>query len=122
MKKLLLILALLVSCLGIAQEKDNYKNAVTSFQNHYNNGDVTSIFNMFDNNFKQVLTLEKTKAYFTKEVNMEALGKIKSIEYKDTVRSGNNYTITFDKGVYNGYFLLGTDNKFEFIQLDLAKK
>ncbi|WP_084553701.1 DUF3887 domain-containing protein [Olleya marilimosa] len=122
MKKLLLILALLISTIGIAQEKDNYKNAVTSFQNHYNNGDVTSIFNMFDNNFKQVLTLEKTKAYFTQEVNMEALGKIKSIEYKDTVRTGNNYTITFDKGIYNGYFLLGTDNKFALIQLDLAKK
>lgn len=122
MKKLLLILVFLVSSIGIAQENDNYKKAVASFQNHFNNGDVTGIFNMFDDNFKQVLTLEKAKAYFKDEVSMDALGKIETIEYKDTVRTGNNYTITFEKGVYNAYFFLGSDNKFEFIQLNSAKK
>ncbi len=122
MKKLLLILTLLITSIGFAQEQAIYKQVVSEFQNNYNEGNIVSIFNMFNDDFKKVLTLEKTKAFFKEEVNREALGKIKSIDYTDTVRSGHNYIINFENGIYNAYFMVGTDNKLEFFQVNSIKK
>ncbi|WGD33513.1 DUF3887 domain-containing protein [Olleya sp. YS] len=118
MKKLLIIIMFLSVSFGFAQEQDSYKTIVSTFQKHFNNGDVVGIYNMFDDNFKQVLTLEKTKAYFKDRINMEALGKIKSIEYKDTVRTAHNYTVTFENGVYNAFFMIGEGNKLQSFQMD----
>ncbi|QCE40776.1 hypothetical protein [Psychroserpens sp. NJDZ02] len=118
MKKILLILSLLISSIGIAQDSDNYKQAASSFQNHYNNGDVVGLFNMFDDDFKKVSTLEKTKTFFKNEVNMSALGKIKAMEYINTFKEGNNYIVNFENGVYNLYIKVGTDNKLEFFKMN----
>ncbi|AXO81096.1 DUF3887 domain-containing protein [Olleya aquimaris] len=118
MKKILFILALLVSTIGFAQESQTSKTIASTFQKHYNNGDVDGIYSMFNSDFKKVLTLEKTKAYFKDQLKMNALGKMKSIEYVDTVRSGNNYTMVFENGVYNAYFKAGTDNKLEFLEIN----
>ncbi len=118
MKKLLLILAFLTFSFGFAQEQDAYSKIASNFQNHYNNGDVENVFNMFDDNFKQVLTLEKTKAYFNTQVNAEALGKIKTIEYLNSIRTAHNYKVTFENGIYNAFFMLGDNGKLKSFQMD----
>ena len=118
MKKLLIVITFLSVSFGFAQEQDSYKTVASTFQKYFNNGDVEGIYNMFDENFKQVLTLEKTKAYFNDHINMDALGKIKSIVYKDTVRTAHNYTVTFENGVYNAFFMLGDGNKLQSFQMD----
>ncbi|WP_397363764.1 DUF3887 domain-containing protein [Olleya sp. R77988] len=122
MKKIFLVLAFLSISFGVAQEKENYSKVASTFESNYNNGDIDGIFNMFDNNFKQVLTLEKTKTYFKEQINMEALGKIKSIAYKDTVRTAHNYTVTFENGVYNAFFMLSDGNKLESFQMNPISK
>jgi hypothetical protein len=73
---------------------------------------------MFDDDFKKVSTLEKTKMFFKDEVDMSALGKIESMEYVNTVRKGNNYIVNFENGVYNLYLMLGADNKLEFFEMN----
>ncbi|MGB6267897.1 MAG: DUF3887 domain-containing protein [Olleya sp.] len=118
MKKLLLILVLLITSIGFAQENQDYKKIAKYFTYYYNSGDIEGLHNMFDDNFKQVLTIEKTKAYFKEQVNMDALGKIKSIKYTDTVRTAHNYTVTFENGVYNAFFMLGDDNKLQSFQMN----
>ena len=61
MKKVLFILALLITTIGFSQSNDSYKTIASSFQKHFDNGDVDSIYNMFNEDFKKVLTLEKNK-------------------------------------------------------------
>ena len=118
MKNILLIIAFVSFSFGFSQtEKANYKTVVSEFQYNYNNGDVVSIYNMFNANFQKTLTLEKTKTFFKTNINADALGKIRAIELKEVIRTGHNYKITFENGVGKAFFLLDDNNKISGLQM-----
>lgn len=119
MKKIVLVIITVLSfSLGFAQtEKANYKKVVSEFKNSYNNGDVESIYKLFNANFQKTLTLEKTKAFFKTNINVEALGKIKAIELKEIIRTGHNYNIIYENGVGEAFFLLDDTNKISGLQM-----
>lgn len=117
MKKHLLILALLCFSLAFSQtEKSNYKKTAETFKQHYNNGDILSIQNMFDANMKQVSPLERTKVFF-KNLESKNLGEIKTITLKNTLRGAHTYTMQFENGECEVYFLLDNQNKVSGFQM-----
>ena len=118
-KGLLIIVALLSFSVGFSQdtEKTNYKNTVDAFTMHYNDGNYKAIFNMFDDNFKKTFTLDKVKTYFKDEINAETLGKIESRELKNIIRTGHTYTITFENGTAEAFFLLDDANQIKGFQM-----
>ncbi|MEJ6791207.1 MAG: DUF3887 domain-containing protein [Lacinutrix sp.] len=114
----LLVVAILSFSLSFAQtEKANYKEAVSSFQENYNNGDFEGIYNMLNTNFQKILTLEKTKLFFKTNINAEALGKIKAVELKEIIRTGHSYKVSFENGVGEAFFLLDDNNKISGLQM-----
>ncbi|AUC82630.1 DUF3887 domain-containing protein [Lacinutrix sp. Bg11-31] len=123
MKKIILIIVAVLSfSLGFSQtEKANYKTVVSGFQTNYNNGDFESVYNMFNANFQKTLTLEKTKSFFKTNINAEALGKIKSVELKEIIRTGHNYKVIFENGVGEAFFLLDKNNKIGGLQMYSSK-
>ena len=122
-KNVLIIIAVLSFSLGFAQtEKANYKKVVLDFQTNYNNGDFEGVYNMLNANFQKTLTLEKTKEFFKINVNAEALGKIKAVELKEIIRTGHSYSVTFENGVGEAFFLLDDTNKISGLQMYPPKK
>ena len=122
-KNVLIIIAVLSFSLGFAQtEKANYKKVVSDFQTNYNNGDFEGVYNMLNANFQKTLTLEKTKEFFKINVNAEALGKIKAVELKEIIRTGHSYSVTFENGVGEAFFLLDDTNKISGLQMYPSKK
>jgi len=119
MKKIvLIIIAVLSFSFGFAQtEKANYKTVISEFQTNYNNGDFEGVYNMLNANFQKTLTLDKTKSFFKTNVNAEALGKIKSVELKEIIRTGHNYKVTYENGVGEAFFLLDENNKISGFQI-----
>ncbi|WP_452220200.1 DUF3887 domain-containing protein [Lacinutrix salivirga] len=118
MKKYILIFALLCFTFSFAQtEKANYKKVAETFKQHYNNGDVVSIQNMFDANMQQVSPLERTKAFFKKTIKAETLGAITSITLKTVQRGAHTYTMQFENGVCEVFFLLDNQNKVSGFQM-----
>ena len=117
-KVVLIIVAVLSISLGFAQtEKANYKTVVSNFQTNYNNGDFEAIHKMFNANFKNTLTLEKTKSFFKTNINTEVLGKIKTLKLKEIIRTGHSYKVTFENGVGEAFFLLDDNNKISGLQM-----
>ncbi|WP_304142439.1 DUF3887 domain-containing protein [Mesoflavibacter zeaxanthinifaciens] len=118
-KGIVLIVAMLSFAIGFSQgtEKTNYKTTVDVFTKHYNNDNYRAIYNMLDDNFKKTFTLEKVNTFFKNEINAEALGKIKSRELKDIVRTGHTYIVTFENGTGEAFFLLDEENKIKGFQL-----
>ena len=122
-KNVLIIIAVLSFSLGFAQtEKANYKKVVSDFQTNYNNGDFEGVYNMLNANFQKTLTIEKTKEFFKINVNAEALGKIKAVELKEIIRTGHSYSVTFENGVGEAFFLLDDTNKISGLQMYPPKK
>lgn len=122
-KTVLLVVAILSFSLSFAQtEKTNYKEVVSEFQTNYNNGDFENIFNMLNANFQNTFTLEKTKKYFKTTINAEVLGKIKTVELKEIIRTGHSYKVNFENGVGEAFFLLDENNKISGLQMYPPKK
>ena len=122
-KAIVLIVAILSFSVGFAQtEKANYKKVVSEFQENYNQQDYKAIYNMLNANFQKTLTLEKTKTFFKTNVNAEALGKINTVELKEIVRKGHNYSLTFENGAGEVFFLLDENNKISGLQMYPEKK
>jgi len=120
MKKLVIVIITVLSfSFGFAQtEQANYKKVVSEFQYNYNNGDIVSIYEMFNANFQKTLTLEKTKAFFKTNINRKVLGNIKSFELKEIVRTGHNYNVMFANGREGtAFFLLDDNNKIKGLQM-----
>ena len=116
---LLIIITLLTFSIGLSQEveKANYKTTVNTFTSHYNKGNYQAIYNMFDANFKQVFTLDKVKTFFKEEINADALGKIEERTLNSIVRTGHNYTFTFENGTCTAFFLLDEANQIKGFQM-----
>jgi len=124
MKRIAVLIIVIFSfTFGFAQtEKANYKKVATEFQHNYNNGDIVSIFNMFNDNYKKVLNLEKTKAFFKETINAESMGNIKSMTLTKIERTGHTYNIEFENGISNTFFLLDDNNKIKGFLMYPPKK
>jgi len=115
---LFLLIALLSFSLSFSQtERANYKTAITEFQSHYNRGDFVSVFNMLNANFQKTLTLAKTKSFIKNNLNAKTLGKMKAVEFKNTIRTGHYYKLIFESGQGNAFLLLDSNNQISGFQI-----
>ncbi len=109
MKKILFIFLIFFASSLNAQEKSNYKKVAEKFQSFYNSGDYESIFNLFDQNMKKAMPLEKANTFFSQ--NMKAdLGLIKKMEFYKYKQTAHIYKTTFDNAVFDVLISLDAKN------------
>jgi len=107
MKKIPFIFLIIYSLTLFSQEKSNYKKVAEKFQSFYNLGNYDSIFNMFDQNMKKVMPLEKSNTFFSQ--NMKAgLGLIKKMELYKQKQTAHVYKTTFDNAIFDVLISLDT--------------
>jgi len=91
-------------------EKENYKELALKFKSLYNQNDYITIFNMFDSNMKAALPIEKTKAFFSENVNIP-YGKIEKMEFYKLKQSAHIYKSTFERGTLDVLISLNSNNE-----------
>jgi len=112
--RILTILITLISIGGFSQteESNSHKKISTKFQTNYNKEDYSSIFEMFAQNMKDALPLEKT-TNFLKGLKFQA-GNIKErsfIEYN--TKDYASYKTTFEKGTFKLHIHLNKSNEID---------
>ncbi len=109
MKKVILLFCLLSSSLLFSQgEKENYKKVAAIFMEHFNKEEYTAIFEMFGEEMKKALPLEKTISLFTN--NIAPAGKIKSMEFLKLRSTAHIYKTTFDNAILDFTISLDVEN------------
>ena len=110
-KVILLIVTFFISNAIYAQiEKLTDKKVAENFQQNYNSGDYTAIFNLFSEDMKNALPEKKAIKFFTNFKN-EA-GQINTREFKKYVkRAYASYKTTCDNGVHS--LNIATDEKLK---------
>jgi hypothetical protein len=99
MKMLFVGLLLFSFSLHAQTEKEVSKKVVSQFEQFYNAGDFQNIFELFDENMKASLPLDRTNTFFG-GLKMQA-GKIKSRTFVDYVRGTfASYKTTFENGIF----------------------
>jgi murein DD-endopeptidase MepM/ murein hydrolase activator NlpD len=102
-------------------ESDAVKQISAEFESYYNNDDYTSIFEMFDENFKNQLPLEQTKSFFTNLKFQQ--GNIKERVFKTFVRgSFASYKTTFEGGVLAVNISINDQNKINGLFIEPYKE
>ncbi|RLD29942.1 MAG: peptidase M23 [Bacteroidetes bacterium] len=109
MKNLLLVLIFISSTNSFSQEQDNYKEVASKFQTLFNAEDYESIFNMYDDNMKSALPLEKSNAFFAQNLRA-GLGKILTMEFYKTKQTAYIYKTTFENGIFDILISLDQNN------------
>jgi uncharacterized protein DUF3887/peptidase M23-like protein len=109
MKNLLLVLIFISCTISFSQEQDNYKEVTSKFQTFYNAEDYESIFNMYDDNMRVALPLNKSNTFFAQ--NLKAgLGKILTMEFYKTNQTAYIYKTTFENGIFDILISLDKNN------------
>jgi Protein of unknown function (DUF3887)/Peptidase family M23 len=109
MKNILLVLIFFSYTISFSQEKDNYKEVASKFQSLYNAEDYESIFNMYDNNMKVTLPLEKSNTFFAQNLK-SGLGKILDMEFYKTKQTAHVYKTTFENAIFDVLISLNQNN------------
>ena len=109
MKNILLVLIFISYTISFSQEKDNYKDVASEFQSLYNAEDYESIFNMYDDNMKVALPLEKSNAFFAQNLK-SGLGKIVEMEFYKTKQTAHIYKTTFENAIFDVLISLNQNN------------
>ncbi|MCB0446890.1 MAG: peptidoglycan DD-metalloendopeptidase family protein [Gelidibacter sp.] len=111
MKRLILLIAVLVSTYSFSQEeKDNYASVAKSFETFFNEGQYESIFNLFDNEMKAALPLDKTKEFLGSNLRQN-LGKIQSMTFLKTKETAHIYKTAFENGLFDILLSLNEANQ-----------
>ena len=108
MKKYLVIIFTLFIIVSFSQEKENYKVVVSKFKTFYNNANYDGIFSLINEETKKTLTLERTNNFFNN--NVSPLGKINKLEFSKIEKGFHIYKMNFDKGIFDLFILLDTNN------------
>lgn len=99
MRKIVFLLLLISCTLQGQSENEASKNLASQFEKFYNSDNFQNIFELFDENMKANLPLDKTKA-FLGGLKTQA-GKIKSRTFLDYVRGTfASYKTTFENGIF----------------------
>ncbi len=110
-KKYLLLFILMFTLVSFSQvENEKYKKVALIFESLYNQNDYESIFNMFDANMKAALPVEKTKSFFSENVNAPS-GLIKKMEFYKLKQSAHIYKTTFERSTMDVLISLDSDDK-----------
>ncbi len=109
MKKLL-VYALFIITSTLFAQSERYEEALSTFKDHYNQGNVAGIFNMMEPSMQENISFEKT-AYIINTFRKN-LGSISSYEFLKKERFGEIYLIVFEKGKQNLRVVLNSNDKF----------
>jgi Protein of unknown function (DUF3887)/Peptidase family M23 len=109
MKYFFLILTFISCTISFSQEQDNYKEVASKFQSFYNTEDYESIFNMYDDNLKAALPLEKSNTFFAQNLK-SGLGKIMNMEFYKTKQTAYVYKTTFENAIFDVFISLNQNN------------
>lgn len=110
MKKLLCI-ALLVFTTTLFGQTERYEDAMITFKQHYNQGNVTGIFAMMESSMQQNITLEKTT--YIINTFRKNLGSISSYSFLKKEPFSEVYLIVFENGKQNLRIALNSKNKLK---------
>jgi murein DD-endopeptidase MepM/ murein hydrolase activator NlpD len=110
MKNIFLSIVLLAFSAFGQTEKEAYKNIASQFEELYNAGDYQNIFELFDDNMKSNLPLDKTKSFLG---GLKAqVGEIKSRKFTGYVKGTfASYKTEFENALFALNISVDKDNK-----------
>lgn len=114
MKIILFVFAMLFNAACTMAQAD-YPTAVSKFQRYYTGKQSDSLFNMFSNNMKAALPLDKTTGMM--DALHQQLGEIKSITLLTTEATHVIYKATFTNTVCKLILALNNENLLEGLRL-----
>jgi hypothetical protein len=101
MKQLFLFITVLISTSSFSQQgEDNYASVAKNFEAFYNAGTYENIFNLFDDEMKAALPLDKTIEFLGSNLKQN-LGKIQSMDFLKTKETAHIYKTSFKNGTFD---------------------
>ncbi len=115
MKKIIILISIVfISVFSFGQEKADYDDALDKFRTYYNQSQPDSIFNMFSDRIKEIMTLNKTTQSFN-QLHI-FYGDILSFEPQDTSKGYYMFKTEFTKTTVTLIVSLNKELKFEALR------
>jgi hypothetical protein len=117
MRYLLLFVLCAIFAFANAQEEDErYRKVANAFMASYNQEDYASVYEMFNPEMQEFLSLEKTAEFLGKNIRGGA-GDLKQMNFEKKMGPSHVYKSTFELGVRDIYLSLDKANRISGMQV-----